>query len=91
VHVERAVSLAAAGREGSSMSEFLLALRAGGVLDVGELAERYQLSPAAFVALARAQASSGDLDSARRTLVHGVLVLPSERSLRVALLRLPPE
>jgi D-alanyl-D-alanine carboxypeptidase (penicillin-binding protein 5/6) len=90
LHIERAVSLAAAGREGSSMSEFLLALRAGAVLDIGELAERYQLSPAAFVALARAQASTGDTEGARRTLVHGTLVLPGERALRVALLRLPP-
>lgn len=90
LHVERAVALASAGREGSSMSEFLLALRDGAVLDVGNLAEEYQLSPAAFVALARAQASTGDLESARRTLVHGVLVLPGERELRVALLRLPP-
>jgi D-alanyl-D-alanine carboxypeptidase len=89
-HVDRAVSLAAANREGSSMSEFLLALRAGVVLDIGELAERYQLCPAAFIALARAQAATGDLESARRTLVHGVLVLPGERLLRVALLRLPP-
>ncbi|HET9495885.1 MAG TPA: D-alanyl-D-alanine carboxypeptidase family protein [Chloroflexia bacterium] len=91
LHVERAMSLAAAGREGSSMSEFLLALRAGAVLDIGELAERYQLSPVAFVSLARAQAATGDVENARRTLVHGTIVLPAERALRVALLRLPPE
>ena len=91
IHVERAVSLAAAGREGSSMSEFLLALRVGGTLDVGDLAENYQLSPAAFVALSRAQAANGDIENARRTLLHGTIVLPHERTLRVALLRMPPE
>jgi D-alanyl-D-alanine carboxypeptidase len=91
VHVERAVSLAAAGREGSSMSEFLLAMRVGGSLDVGDLAERYQLTPQAFVALSRAQAATGDVENARRTLLHGTIVLPHERALRVALLRMPPE
>jgi D-alanyl-D-alanine carboxypeptidase len=90
-HVERAVSLAAAGREGSSMSEYLLAMRTAGSLDVGELAERYQLSPMAFLCLARAQTATGDISGARRTLVHGTIVLPGERTLKVALLRLPPE
>ena len=73
------------------MSEFLLAMRVGGSLDVGEIAERYQLSPMAFVCLARAQTAGGDIPSARRTLVHGTIVLPGERALKVALLRLPPE
>jgi hypothetical protein len=91
LHIERAVGLAAEGKQGSSISEFLQAIRAGASLEVGLLAEQYQLCPEAFLALARAQVAVGETASARRTLLHGVLVLPHARVLRVALYRLPPQ
>jgi D-alanyl-D-alanine carboxypeptidase (penicillin-binding protein 5/6) len=91
LHIERAVALAGQGKQGSSISEFLQAIRVGGPLDVGVLAEQYQLCAEAFLALARAQVAVGETSSARRTLLHGVLVLPHERVLRVALYRLPPQ
>ena len=91
LHLERAVTLAGEGKQGSSISEFLQAIRVGGPLDVGTLAEQYQLCAQAFLALARAQVAVGETTGARRTLLHGVLVLPHERVLRVALYRLPPE
>lgn len=91
IHIERAVSLAAEGRQGSSISEFLQAIRAGGPVDIGLLTEQYQLPAAAFLALARAQVAAGDPVAARQTLVHGVLVLPHERTLRMALYRIPSD
>lgn len=88
MHVERGVALAADGKQGSSMSEFLFALRAGGNLDIADLTAIYRLSPAAFMALARAQAAVGHAEDARRTLLHGVLVMPGEHVLRLALYQL---
>jgi len=84
MHVERAIELASQEREGSSMAEFLMALRYGD-LDVAELASEYRLPPAAFLALARAQLALSRDEDARRTLIHGVTVLPNHRPLRMAL------
>jgi D-alanyl-D-alanine carboxypeptidase len=91
VHLERGVALAAQGRQGSSMSEFLLALKQGTRVDVADLSERYQLCSEGFLALSRAQLASGHSEDARRTLLHGVLVLPHERLLRLALYQLPAQ
>jgi hypothetical protein len=85
MHIERAVNLALEGRQGSSMSEFLLALRLGTYIDVADLAERFEMVPGTFLALSRAQTTIGAHDDARRTLVHAVLVLPDNRVLRLAL------
>jgi D-alanyl-D-alanine carboxypeptidase (penicillin-binding protein 5/6) len=90
-HLERAIALSAEGRQGSGMSEFVMAIRAGAVVDVAELAEQYRLSAGAFLALARAQVAIGQQAEARRTLLHGVLVMPGERVLRLALYQLPAE
>jgi hypothetical protein len=90
-HVERAIVHAAEGRQGSAMSEFLLALKPGADLDVAELAERYKLSAGAFLALSRAQVAAGKPQEARRTLLHGVLVMPADRMLRLALYQLPTQ
>ena len=84
MHIERAIALAEQGREGSSMSEFILALRYGD-LDVAEVSSEYRLSPSAFLALARAQSALSRHEDARRTLLHGVTVLPHHRPLRMAL------
>ncbi|HKP51583.1 MAG TPA: D-alanyl-D-alanine carboxypeptidase family protein [Chloroflexia bacterium] len=84
MHLERAIDLASQEREGSSMAEFLMALRYGD-LDVAELASEYRLPPAAFLALARAQLALSRHEDARRTLIHGVTVLPNHRPLRMAL------
>jgi D-alanyl-D-alanine carboxypeptidase len=90
-HIERAIDLASQGKQGSGMSEFVTALRSGAEIDVAELAEQHILSSEAFLALARAQLAVGRRDEARRTLLHGVLVLPGERVLRLALYQLHPE
>jgi hypothetical protein len=87
-HVERAIAFAYEGRQGASMSEFLLALDLGADLRVCDLAERYQLTPTAFLAMARAQLAHGDAEEARRTLLHAVLVMPHDRLLRLALSQL---
>ena len=84
MHLARAIDLALQEREGSSMAEFLMALRYGD-LDVADLSALYQLPPAAFLALARAQAALSRHEDARRTLLHGVTVLPHHRPLRMAL------
>lgn len=91
LHIERGVHLAAEGRQGSSMSEFLSALRTGGPIDVASLAEDYQLTAGAFLALARAQYTVNQVSDARQTLLHGMIVLPHERTLRLALHNLLPE
>jgi hypothetical protein len=91
LHIERAVRLAGEGRQGSSMSEFLTALRTGGPIDIAMLAEDYQLSGDAFLALARAQYTTGRVEDARQTLLHGMIVLPHERTLRLAMRHLPSE
>src|SRR4029453_4208721 len=78
-HLERAIQLSEEGRQGSGMSEFVMALRAGAEIDVVHLAEQYRLSASTFLALARAQASVGRRAEARKTLLHGVLVMPGER------------
>ena len=91
LHIERGVHLAAEGRQGSSMSEFLSALRTGGPIDVASLAEDYQLTAGAFLALARAQYTVYQASDARQTLLHGMIVLPHERMLRLALHNLLPE
>ncbi len=85
LHVERAIMLACEGRQGASMSEFLLAFELGAGFTVSEL---YQLTPSVFLALARAQFAHGDIEEARRTLVHAVLVMPHDRLLRLALSQL---
>jgi D-alanyl-D-alanine carboxypeptidase len=84
IHIDRAIGLALEQREGSSMAEFLMALRYGD-LDVAELACEYRLSPSAFLALARAQAALSQHEAAHRTLLHGATVLPHHRPLRMAL------
>ena len=88
LHIERAIALSEEGKQGSSMSEFAMALKAGASVDIAELAEQYRLSSAAFLALARAQVSLGRPEDARRTLLHGVLVMPNERLLRLSLFQL---
>ena len=84
-HLEEALQLATEGRQGASMSEFRSALRLGLNIDVSVLSSQVELPPAAFLALARAQLSSGAPEAARATLLHGVLVFPNERLLRLAL------
>ncbi len=88
--IEHAITHAAEGRQGSGMSEFVLALKAGARIDVADLSEQYRLSAGAFLALSRAQVAVGKPEDARRTLLHGVLVMPGERMLRLALYQLPP-
>ena len=87
-HLEQALQLAAEGRQGASMSKFQSALRLGLNIDISVLAAQVELPASAFLALARAQTSSGALDAARATLLHGVLVFPQERLLRLALSQL---
>lgn len=83
-HVERAVSLAAQGKQGSSMAEFLLALRCGEPLVVDEIDSSYELDSTGFMALSRAQSAAGRLNDARITLEYGVAALPGDRLLRLA-------
>jgi D-alanyl-D-alanine carboxypeptidase (penicillin-binding protein 5/6) len=85
MHIYRAIQLAQEGRQGSSMAEFIQALRCNKYLDVAQLAESYQMAPGAFLALSRAQLAMGNREEARRTLLHGVLVSPEDRLLRLAL------
>lgn len=85
LRINRAVELAWEERQGSSMSEFLMALRVAGSLDVAEVASAHQLNATAFLALSRAQLAAGHAADAHRTLTHGILVLPRERLLRMAL------
>ena len=87
-HLEQAVSLASEGRQGASMAEFVNAMRLGLTIDVAQLAAQYELPSAAFLALARAQMATAAPEEARRTLLHGVLVFPNERLLRLALSQL---
>lgn len=87
-HIARAVDLAWEGRQGSSMAEFLLALKMSGALDVAEVVAIHQLGPDGFLALSRAQLAAGQPEDAHRTLTHGILVLPQERILRMAIKQL---
>ncbi|MFL5733027.1 MAG: hypothetical protein ACJ78Q_07470 [Chloroflexia bacterium] len=87
-HVLRAVGLAAEGRQGSSMSEFLLALRLGLELDAEQLHSAIALVPAAFLALARAQQAAGQPEAARQTLRYGVSTFPNDRVLQLSLYQL---
>ncbi|HEX8229177.1 MAG TPA: D-alanyl-D-alanine carboxypeptidase family protein [Chloroflexia bacterium] len=87
-HLSKAVALAWEGRQGSSMAEFLLALRMSGSLDVAEIVAMHQLGPDGFLALSRAQIAAGQTDDAHRTLTHAILVLPQERILRMAIKQL---
>lgn len=86
--IARALALAEEGRQGSSMSDFLIALRLGATLEVAELAAQYQMNSTAFLALARAQQAAGQIEAARQTLLHGTLVLPHDRLLSLALKQL---
>lgn len=88
LHINRAVELAWEERQGSSMSEFLLALRFAGNLDVADVSADHQLNATAFLALSRAQLAMGQQVNAHRTLTHGILVLPQERVLRMAIKQL---
>ncbi|HEX8598690.1 MAG TPA: D-alanyl-D-alanine carboxypeptidase family protein [Chloroflexia bacterium] len=87
-HLAKAVALAWEGRQGSSMAEFLLALRMSGGLDVAEIVAMHQLGPDGFLALSRAQIAAGQTEDAHRTLTHAILVLPQERILRMAIKQL---
>ncbi|MDQ5823345.1 MAG: D-alanyl-D-alanine carboxypeptidase [Chloroflexota bacterium] len=87
-HLAKAVALAWEGRQGSSMAEFLLALRMSGSLDVAEIVAMHQLGPDGFLALSRAQIAAGQTEDAHRTLTHAILVLPQERILRMAIKQL---
>lgn len=87
-HLSKAVALAWEGRQGSSMAEFLLALRMSGSLDVAEIVAMHQLGPDGFLALSRAQIAAGQPEDAHRTLTHAILVLPQERILRMAIKQL---
>lgn len=87
LHIERAVALASEGRQGSSMAEFLIAVRFDESLEVIEVAERYMMSANAFLALHRAQYAAGRPEAAYRTLLHASLVIPEDRTLRLALSR----
>jgi D-alanyl-D-alanine carboxypeptidase len=84
-HVERATALAAEGRQGSSMAEFLLAIRAGGDLRVEEIDEAFGLQPAGFLALSRAQIAAHLPDDAQATLEYAIAASPGDRILRLAL------
>jgi D-alanyl-D-alanine carboxypeptidase len=83
-HLERAVALAGEGRQGSSMAEFLLAMRLGQELHVDQLDAGYDLTSSGFLALARAQAAAGMPDAARQTLQYAVSALPGDRLLQLA-------
>jgi hypothetical protein len=87
-HLSKAAALAWEGRQGSSMAEFLLALRMSGSLDVAEIVAMHQLGPDGFLALSRAQIAAGQNEDAHRTLTHAILVLPQERILRMAIKQL---
>jgi hypothetical protein len=89
-HVERAAALAAEGRQGSSMSEFLLAIRAGGDLRVEEIDEAFGLQSTGFLALSRAQMAANLPDEARATLEYAVAALPGDRILKLAIHQLRP-
>lgn len=88
LHIGRAVELAWEERQGSSMSEFLMALRTSGSIDVADLSAAHQLNATAFLALSRAQMAAGHQRDAHDTLTHGILVLPQERVLRMAIKQL---
>ncbi len=88
LHLNRAVELAWEERQGSSMSEFLMALRSSGSLDVADVSSDHQLNATAFLALSRAQLAAGHQIDAHRTLTHGILVLPHERILCMAIKQL---
>ena len=77
--------LAAEDRQGSSMSEFMMALRQGRRIDASDLIGAPNLSPAAFLALSRAQLAIGDSMSAHETLQQGVEWAPTSRILHLAL------
>lgn len=84
-HVERAVMLADQERQGSSMAEFLLALRSGCVLKVVDVDKAYDLSPTGFLALYRAQAAMGMMSDALETLQYAVAAVPGDRILALTL------
>jgi hypothetical protein len=82
------VSLAAEGRQGSSMSEFLLALRLGYSPDAAILDQAVDMTAAAFLALSRAQVAAGHADAARETLNYALSILPNDRLLKLSLSQL---
>ncbi len=84
-HIWRAVALADEGRQGSSMAEFILALRSGCALKVEHLDEAYELSPTGFLALYRAQAAMGMPADAKATLQYAVAAVPGDRILALTL------
>jgi D-alanyl-D-alanine carboxypeptidase (penicillin-binding protein 5/6) len=84
-HVHRAVSLAQEGRQGSSMAEFLLALRLGCCLNVAEIDVVHNLTPNGFLALYRAQAAAGSLEDAYDTLQYAVAAVPDHRLIAMTL------
>lgn len=88
LHVEQAVALAWEEKQGSSMSEFLSALRSGVELQAEVVAQSYQMNASAYLALSRAQLAVGRRDNARHTLVCGLSALPQQRILRLALQQL---
>lgn len=87
-HIHRAVELAAEGRQGSSMSEFMLALRSDGNLSAIELDGALSLTPAAFLALSRAQQATGHREEARETLQYALSTAPGNRLLQLSLYQL---
>lgn len=87
-HIEQAAALAGEGRQGSSMAEFLLALRSGCALRVGEVDAAYNLSPIGFLALYRAQAAAGMFDDAKETLQYAIAAVPGDRILALTLRQL---
>jgi D-alanyl-D-alanine carboxypeptidase (penicillin-binding protein 5/6) len=87
-HILRGVSLAAEGRQGSSMSEFLLALRLGYSPDAAILDQAVDMTAAAFLALSRAQSAAGYAEAAGETLVYAVSALPNDRLLKLSLYQL---
>lgn len=84
-HLHRALLLAEEGKQGSSMAEFLMALRLGTPVDIIDLYADGQLPPTAFLALARAQAAAGMHMEAEATLEYGIEVMPGERLLHMTL------
>jgi hypothetical protein len=89
-HVLRAITLASEGKQGSSMSEFLLALRLGHDIDAAQLDKSLGLAPTALLALSRAQQTAGLREQARQTLQYALSSAPGDRVLQLALYQLSP-
>jgi D-alanyl-D-alanine carboxypeptidase len=87
-HIRLAIALAEQGRQGSSMAEFLLALRSGCEMKVAEIDATYGLTSNGYLALYRAQAAVGRMDDAYDTLQYGAAAVPGDRMIALTLRQL---